>query len=253
VDDGGIESELRQQAEAFAARLTTTVRTVAGGDTAPFVLRGTDDVGPQVRLTIRQDPSLGIVLRVQGRPLLLLRVDYRCVWDHAQRFLAVDRSGIAVFATGVNEPLLRYEYVRACPSDLPGAHIQVHAHRDALAYVMTMCGDKSGRARRRGKELARGVPPRLSDLHLPVGGARFRPCLEDVLEMLINEMGVDAPPRAQAALRAGREEWRRDQLRAAVRDSPEVVAQVLEDQFGYAITRPAAGSPPDRLERLQAI
>lgn len=246
--------QLREQAEAFAADLTSTVRLVAGAGTAPFLLRGvSDQSGRQVRLTIRQEPAVGIALAVDGRPLLQLRVDYRCTWDHAQRFLAVERSQIAVFATEVPEPLLRYEYLRDGPADLPGAHVQVHAHRDAMTYVMAMCGAGSARARRRSRSLHEGSPPRLSDLHLPVGGPRFRPCLEDVLQMLIIELGVDAGPGALEALAAGRERWRRDQLRAAVRDSPETAASVLADQLGYRVTRPDDGPAPERPDRLRAL
>lgn len=247
-------NELRRQAEDFAARLTTTVRVVAGQDTPPFLLRGaTAHAGQQARLTIRQEPPLGIILNVEGQPLLRLRVDYRCTWDHAQRFLAVEKSGVAVFASEVQEPLFRYEYVRAGPPDLPGAHVQVHGHRDALTYVMAMCGEASPRSRRRGKQVALGLPPRMSDLHLPVGGPRFRPCLEDVLEMLVSELGVDAPPGALVALGDGRQQWRRDQLAAAVRDSPETAARALEEELGYQVIRPETGPRNDRLDRLRAI
>lgn len=87
-----------------------TVRLVSGSDTAPFLLRGATPVaGGQTRLATRQEPPLGIVLSVEGQPLLRLRVDYRCAWDHAQRFLTVDKSAVGVFASEVAEPLFRYE------------------------------------------------------------------------------------------------------------------------------------------------
>ena len=44
---------------------------------------------------------------------------------------------------------------------------------------------------------ATGIPLRvggrpLLTLHFPLGGSRFRPCLEDLLEMLVSELGVDS-------------------------------------------------------------
>ena len=33
--------------------------------------------------------------------------------------------------------------------------------------------------------------PQFSDLHIPLGGPRYRPCLEDLLEFLIVEFGLD--------------------------------------------------------------
>lgn len=238
-------TRLRRQAEDFAARLTATVRHVAGPGTSPFLLRGTTDAERGTsRLVIRQEPSLGIELNVQGQPLLRLRVDYQCTWDHAQRFLAVHKSGIAVFAAAVSEPLLRYEYLRTPDSDIPGAHVQVHAYRDALTDVMAMCGDASPRARRRGLQMTLGSTPRLADLHLPLGGPRFRPCLEDILQMLVSELGVDAPEGARQALAEGREQWRRDQLAAGqgrLRDccAGAVRAGLLD---GAAAGRPTARS-----------
>lgn len=64
-------------------------------------------------------------------------------------------------------------------------------------------------------------------MHLPVGGTRSRPCLEDFLEMVIREFRVDAHPGWEERLREGREQWRTLQTRAVVRDSPDAAAEVL--------------------------
>ena len=80
---------------------------------------------------------------------------------------------------------------------MPAAHIHVHAHRDGLSHALGKTGSKTKRGKARAE--AREVP-RMADLHFPVGGHRFRPCLEDVLEMLVTELGVDHPDGAIAAL-----------------------------------------------------
>jgi hypothetical protein len=118
---------------------------------------------------------------------------------------------------------------------------------------MDRCGDKRKRARRRLKSMERGSSiPRLSDLHLPLGGPRFRPCLEDLLQMLIDELGVDAERGAKRALARGRADWRRKQLGASVRDSPETAARVLREMH-YTVESPEAGPTSDRMDKLEAL
>lgn len=117
---------------------------------------------------------------------------------------------------------------------------------------MSAAGTRSRRSRRRLNASDEGATvPRLGDLHFPLGGARFRPCLEDVLQMLADELGVDVESGAYEALAEGRERWRLDQLAAAVRHSPETAAAVLQE-LGYTVERPAGGALPNRTERLRA-
>lgn len=127
--------------------------------------------------------------------------------------------------------------------------MHVHAHRDSFTDVMT----RTGRSTAKGKSRSRSRQiQRVRDLHFPLGGHRFRPCLEDVLQILITEFGVDHPPDALSALAEGRVEWRRQQARAAVRDCPADAAMVLSE-LGYQIAPPAGGEPADRRERLSVM
>ncbi|MGN6524344.1 MAG: hypothetical protein ACTHMZ_14260 [Actinomycetes bacterium] len=87
-------------------------------------------------------------------------------------------------------------------------------------------------------------------LHIPLGGARFRPCLEDFLEFLIHQVGFDAKQPWAEVLAAGRERWRRTQLAASVRDCPEEAARVLVG-LGYGIQIPATGEPAPQSDRLR--
>lgn len=81
-------------------------------------------------------------------------------------------------------------------------------------------------------------------IHFPLAGARFRPCLEDVIELLINEFGVNAQPGWQNAIRCGRIAWRHIQLAAAVRDDPETARSALQELTQDAPTA------EDRLARI---
>jgi hypothetical protein len=79
----------------------------------------------------------------------------------------------------------------------------------------------------------------LSKMHLPVGprgGRRFRPSLEDVVELLVVEELVEARPKWQDALNATRRPFQELQLKAAVRRNQELAKTALEDE-GWTVTR----------------
>jgi hypothetical protein len=86
----------------------------------------------------------------------------------------------------------------------------------------------------------------MSSLHIPVGGARFRPCLEDFIQFLIAECQFDAKPGWQACVEAGRERWRRRQAAVVARDMPEEAARVLRE-LGYTVESP--DPPPDDAQK----
>jgi hypothetical protein len=77
----------------------------------------------------------------------------------------------------------------------------------------------------------------MSSLHIPVGGSRFRPCLEDFIQFLICECKFDARPGWREQVETGRERWRRRQAATVVRDMPEEAARVLRD-LGYIVEAP---------------
>lgn len=247
------DAALVTAATEFATTLTTTVQAAFGERVPPFhaQTRGVRGTG-RGAVAIRQEPSEGIELLIARVPAVRLKVSYRCSWDHRQAYLAVEKSRINVLATGVTEPLFRYDYVRTPQGMIPSAHVQVHAHRDAITALMVRAGASSRRARTRRTSATAGAVPAVSELHLTVGGPRFRPCLEDLLTMLIDELGVDAQPGAHSALDSGREQWRRLQLSAAVRDSPTTAARVLRE-LGYTVTSPSDGEPPERVDKLRAL
>jgi hypothetical protein len=203
------------------------------------------------RLSIHTKESAAIPLLIDRQHALSLIVDFDCSWDHQQTYLMVQRASFRVEPLGKGQPLFRYEFESDMrTAHLPSAHLHVHAHRDEFLYAMIR-GQK-GRPKKRAKAVigeTKTSVPRLSDIHFPLGGARMRPCLEDVLEMLHCEFGVDLERGAQTVLDEGRARWRRRQIGAAVRDAPEEAVRVLRE-LGYPIEDHPDGPQPDRLDKL---
>jgi hypothetical protein len=247
---------LRAQAEDFAVSLGRTLNGVLA-DVPPviaLVLRDRRRSPDLIHVSPRQDaPPYEVTvvpLRIAGVHRLNLRIEMSCSWDRPRQFLTITKSTVAVETLGEGtraQPLFRYEYERNSPPELPAAHLHVHAHRDETTWMMTL--GARGRPKQR---TAKGSMPVLSQLHFPLGGHRFRPCVEDVLEMVINEFGVEAKGNWRNTLRAGREDWRRKQLSTVVRDSQRSAADTLR-QAGWTVTPPADGVPDDDVGRLQAL
>lgn len=149
--------------------------------------------------------------------------------------LKTSKTDFRVFSTIDRTPLLRLEYDSSA-SVVPSAHWQFHAERGAFVHLLTIAS--------RTREV-RG-PGDLSKLHLPVGGERFRPGLEDLLELLIRDCGIDAEDGWEAAIKEGRKRWRVRQLRSAVRDQPEEAAEVLRN-LGWQVSAShgSASTPHD--------
>ena len=101
------------------------------------------------------------------------------------------------------------------------AHIQIHGSSEELAYIQGLQGNKTLRT--------------LDKFHIPVGGRRFRPTLEDFIEFLWSERLI-GPLHAgwQQVLALHRANWLDLQLRAAVRGDPITAIAQLEI-IGYKV------------------
>jgi hypothetical protein len=113
-------------------------------------------------------------LRTARFPVLSRRcwldVGYRLRLDDSGEYLAVDASAISIYAADDDKSCLcRFDYERG-KREYPEAHLQVYGESGALASWA-------------------GIPRtrQLDRLHFPVGGRRYRPTLEDVVEFLITE------------------------------------------------------------------
>jgi hypothetical protein len=136
----------------------------------------------------------GVPLFVGGQRLATLTASVSCRLDSVNRYLAVEQSRHSVRADVDRTPIMRYEYHRDMDT-APNAHLHVHAHRGALSHLLSRSGHDT--------------PHDMSALHFPLGGSRFRPCLEDLVQFLIQECGFDSLPGWLTHVEAGRERWRR--------------------------------------------
>lgn len=236
-------SDLSSQVGAFTHEITQTIQSVLGRQETTLRATLLDD---KFTVTTPRDALIG--LHVAGEPLLDLKVRFECGWDYPQRYMAVHAAEFHVFAHANAQPLFRYEFVKKPSESVPSAHLQIHAHRDAFTWAMTSAGRRSKRSKARSRQVLT-VPPSMSEVHFPLGGRRFRPALEDVLQMLVEEFGIDAADGWRARLAEARSRWRRAQIKAAVRDAPEDAAEALRG-LGYVVTH-AGALPADNPDALR--
>jgi len=190
------------------------------------------------RYVVRSGPSeklAGVPLYFDGKRVAKLEIEYHCDFDTSRDFLAVRKSKVQLSSLKKEDPLFRLDYQHGCDS-VPDAHWNIHAERGALSALLDRTNPKHS-----GK---------LSKVHFSVGGSRHRPCLEDVLDMLLREFRVDQLPNADVAIAEGRERWRSTQIKVLVRDAPEIAASTLV-ALGYTVTPPEAGPRPTDVKKLR--
>ena len=221
--------DLKRQAEEFGQEMAGLLcATLPDMPESPVVILQRDD-----RFVIRAAETgsvRGLPLKIDGRSLACLALSFACKLDSVGQYLAVEESTINLLAILDRTPVLRIHYYRA-PRGKPGAHLHLHGHRGALSHLLSQAGHDH--------------PHDISSLHIPVGGNRFRPCLEDFIQFLIVECHFDALQGWQDHVEAGRERWRRRQTAAVVRDVPDEAARVLGD-LGYTVEAP---DPPPAASR----
>jgi hypothetical protein len=225
-------NEFNEQVTGFADDVSKAIGALKDGSGVPVdaELASADSrlravVNAKVSLSPRSAP---------GDCLAELGVEYKLCVDSFSRWLAVEHSSFVLKAKLDRTPIIRWDYDRK-PNNKPSSHVQITAHRGALSHILS--------------KLDHDAPHSIESLHLPMGGDRFRPCLEDIIEFLITECGFPGGDNWRVIVRDGRAKWRRIQTRVAVRDSPATAVAALE-AMGYVVTPPADDEPSERTERL---
>jgi hypothetical protein len=216
------------QAQGFAARIQDLL-----DDVLPGSRRIAATVRPERgRVSVQAVGADGlpttVPIRVGGEVLAEITVSFLCGLDWTSTYLKVEQSKFGVNLTRDRHPLARLEF-DGKNSTAPTAHWHFHGERREFTQLLSA-------ARQSGSRTAR-APDRLSALHFPVGGERWRPCLEDFLQFLVEECGADANEGWREAVSDGREIWRRMQMRALVRDLQVESAERLR-QLGWTVTPP---------------
>ncbi len=152
-----------------------------------------------------------------------LRFFYRYDLDPDGDYLRVQGSSIGLSLTPNGRCLLRIEYDRGKGPDRPDAHVHVDADGALWGTALTLSGQ----------------PLRsLHTVHIPAGGRRFRPTMEDFVEFLLAEKFVEPTRRDwRIVLRTKRQEWEERQAKAAARRHAPAVAEALR-RLGWTVTPP---------------
>ena len=176
-----------------------------------------------------------IPLTAGGRRIGSLSFTFDLELDSTGQYPAVSKSSIHILAYSTNRPIIRYEFLRDSHSH-PHAHWHVHGESTELGRLLPM-------KRRKADSLEK--------IHLPVGGVRFRPGLEDVLQMLVVDIGVDSRLGWRQVIERSRAQWRQRQAHVVVRDYPEIAVKALRE-LGYSVVdEPQQARHPGR-QRLFA-
>lgn len=211
--------DLEREAYSLARSLTALLNgTVCNGPTLSSVYvreRKQAWIGYGISKSLLET-EVGIPVCIAGAPNLYLDASYRLVVDVEGEFLMVLSSYIGLFLDAeMSQELCHFDYERGKSDGYPEAHMQMCATSDAWSQLLsdtTPAGEK---------------PRGLDALHFPVGGRRFRPTLEDIIEFLIVERLADPRQGWEQVLNASRDAFREKQLRAAIRRNPEVALQEL--------------------------
>lgn len=242
MSEVGGPSSLEQKSASFAAELQSTLDLVLPGERTIVATRASDSdhrfvVGPEgAQVSDRRLP-----LYVHGEHLANLAVSMYLDLDRTGQHLKTVKSDVIVHSKLDSKPLLRYEYLSTMTSS-PIAHWHVHAERGALSHLLA-------RAHEHHPGLVK-APHDMSSLHIPVGGERYRPCIEDVLQFLVADCGVDAHQDWERAICDGRERWRLRQLASAIRDVPGEAGRIL-GELGWTVTPPEYGPSTEQRKALR--
>jgi hypothetical protein len=209
-----LERDSRTLAQEFTDLLNATI--CHGVRLSCIISRGRDRSRAVIGYDIAKDQldlRKCIPITTGVEPKIWLGFSMRLEQDFEDKYLMVRQSVMLLSASpDPAHTLLHYDYERDKPDDYPEAHLQVCVTSEAWKQAAVRID---------------GTERLLERMHLPVGGRRFRPTLEDIAEFLIAEKLVQPKDGWKQAVTAGRENFRKKQLRAAIRRDPETARDAL--------------------------
>ncbi len=240
--------DVGQQATEFAQRIETLLQNVLGGRGDGYVAEpeGMSLRGGRTGYRITQRNGRGIPLNSDGETVAGLSFRFQCSCRNENSWLQIDKSVIMITVEPEHMPLFHYDYNRERTSETPGAHINIFGSNDAATRIMLSCGKGLRSKNRRKKYINDGAFPTFSTLHFPVGGDLFRPGLEDMLQMAVYEFHIDVTDEWEKPLNYSRAEYRERQLKALVREYPDLAWDALTENGANLAKRPERPQRSDR-------
>ncbi|GED89351.1 hypothetical protein TNCT6_64360 [Streptomyces sp. 6-11-2] len=213
-------SDLERKAFEFAQELQSTLNGTVCRDVRlravqrPFDATPVFTVGSGLSRSNLTQPT-GFPVRIDNkRPRVWMNLSYQVHMDHEGRYLTVYKSYCGIFSDEeLQTCLCHFDYERE-KDRYTSAHLQVHGISPALEALNRQGDEKRP----------------LEKLHFPVGGKRFRPSLEDIIEFLVCERLVDAREGWKRVVEEGRDRFHRRQLRAAMRRNTALVEEFMREQ-----------------------
>lgn len=212
----------QQTGDLLNGTVTDGIRISAVASTAGHILLGRGVSKKQ----LIPDP---IPIAPSGKPRVWLYLVEGYELDHEQRFLATSTSTMSIYsseAMASHELVVGVDYTRNRKNQFPACHLHVAGERGDLDQIYIQPADEHGRKSRQ-----------LRDLHLPVGGRRFRPTLEDLIEFMVSERMVEPRAGWDTVVNEHRDRWEDLQTSASARRRPEAAATALQDA-GWTVHPP---------------
>ncbi len=214
---------LADQAEVFAGEMTRLLAATISDNVEMQVVavESSDEptryvignrIGGEAQHPVEQ--MRGEHIPIENCPNLALRTSWVFVPSTSGEWIKVQWSQFGLFVKHKSDwvPFVRLE-VDPTKDEWASAHYNITAESSLLGYIWGRTDNPNRR---------------LQSLHFPVGGFRFRPCLEDFLEFLIDERLIPAREGWKEALQPTRDSYRKKQLEAMIAKHPDVAERVLE-------------------------
>lgn len=221
--------EFQHQATEFAEDIEDLLDTCLPGETGfPKAIVATEEL----RASLKASKVLYLGKGRSERASISCEYDL-CV-NSTGKHLAVDSSSFNVEfkANKRPVPIVRFEYERQARNK-PVQHFQFHAESLPLAILLARAGRYD-------------IAAQQQDVHFPMGGHRYRVCLEDVIELVIREFNAESNPEWETRVRDGRRKFRERQTDTIIRKNLGRSVEMLEE-LGFKIEPPQEFEFPERL------
>ena len=156
---------------------------------------------------------------------------YNLCANSTGRHIAVEASSFSLEyqANSRPVPVVRFEYDRNANSK-PVSHFHFHSDSVPLGLMLARAGKHEDSAQQQ-------------NLHFPMGGHRYRVCLEDIIELVIREFNAESLAGWEARVKEGRRDYRKRQAETIISENTRLASEILEE-IGFRVSPPAGYEYP---------